>query len=183
MPSGEFVVLTRIYRKQRLAECLWQGLIGLFSLDDLQIVQNSKTVQDEEKNVLVHTTPPRKPFPGGGTHAEMSQRSNNKNTERSRPEMRVLQPSDMNRGIDEEMKGNGPQEERNNTYRDENGFTRSNSINSMVMGMGMSQPKSAKTMMKGELVNRENLPEPPDDSKFGERSGPKRRLSIFSNYD
>ena len=106
LPEGEFAVLTRIYERRRLAECLWQGMIGLFSLDDLHIVQNSKAVKDQERNVLVHSTPsPRKSNIGEEIAYRMSQASDLRYSQRSTAGMKVLQPSDLNRITEEEFKG------------------------------------------------------------------------------
>lgn len=35
-------------------ECLWQGLMGLFPIEDIAMVRNSRSVQDEQQNFLVY---------------------------------------------------------------------------------------------------------------------------------
>lgn len=57
LKKGDYVIITRVYERRRLVECLWQGLLGLFSLDDFNLVPNSKAVQDEQQNILIFTEP------------------------------------------------------------------------------------------------------------------------------
>jgi len=38
LPAREMVVVTRVYDKRGLAELLWNGLVGLFPLDDVELV-------------------------------------------------------------------------------------------------------------------------------------------------
>ena len=53
LKKGDYVIITRVYERRRLVECLWQGLLGLFSLDNFNLVANSKAVQDEQQNILI----------------------------------------------------------------------------------------------------------------------------------
>ena len=45
----EFVVVTRVYDKRGLAEILWNGLTGLFPLDDLELIKQN----EEDRNVII----------------------------------------------------------------------------------------------------------------------------------
>lgn len=50
-------MITRVYERRRLVECLFEGLIGLFSLDDVTLVVNSHAVKDEQQNFLIFNQP------------------------------------------------------------------------------------------------------------------------------
>lgn len=151
------VILTRIYERRRLAECLWEGMIGLFVLDDLQLVHNSKAAKDVDTNGLIHT-PSRNLSIGEENTPRMSRKSEPKNSQRSRPGMRVLQPSDMNRITEEEFKEG---EQVNNFYDfesnpsdyDSNEFYRRDG--SMKAD---SYPQNSTNTMKYELRNTPRNP-------------------------
>ena len=175
LPAGEFVVLTRLYQKRGLAECLWQGLIGLFSLNDLQLVQNSKAEQDPNKHILVHTTPQKRPLNaiGSGSCASANSRNDNQSYDRrTNSGMRVLQPSDMNRGFDEETKVREFSGNRSNSHRDES------------RGMFFTPTDRPVNTIKRDLRSNENYPQSSGSIRLeATNGGSKRRLSIFSDSD